>query len=188
MEAVLFDMDGTLTRPILDFTRIKDALGCPQNEPILEWLEAQPVPQQERLHAILIDHEVKSAHQAVAADGACEVVEWLKSKGYKLGIVTRNCLPAVAVTLKRCKLDIAELWTREDLPRKPSGRAVAGLCRKMGVSPSRSLVVGDFKFDMDAAREAGAGAVLLVHNRHVPDWADAADVVIHDLRALKGLL
>jgi hypothetical protein len=55
VQAVLFDMDGTLTRPVLDFARIKQAIGCPQDETILEWLVMQPADEQSRLERILID-------------------------------------------------------------------------------------------------------------------------------------
>ncbi len=52
----------------------------------------------------------------------------------------------------------------------------------------RTVVVGDYKFDLEAAREAGSAAVLLAHNDELPAWADLADVVIRRLTDLKVLL
>lgn len=188
VEAVLFDMDGTLTRPVLDFPRIKQAIGCPESTPILEWLETQPAADQPRLEQALIDFEIAAARSAVVASGACDLVDWLVSRRYKVAIITRNCRQAVAITLQKCKLDIQTLWTREDIPRKPSGQAVVGLCRRLVVEPPRAVVVGDYKFDLEAAREAGAASVLLLHTPESPEWANLADAVIRDLSELKGLL
>ena len=39
LEAVIFDMDGTITVPALDFPRIKAEMGLPQERPILESLD-----------------------------------------------------------------------------------------------------------------------------------------------------
>lgn len=188
IEAVLFDMDGTLTQPILDFVKIKQAIGCPPEIPILEWMGTLPVAEQSRIETRLIQIEIDAAHNAVPADGAADTVAWLAGQGYSLGIITRNCMQAVAVTLQRCRLEIGCLWTREDRPHKPSGQAVEGLCKRMGVDAKRSVVVGDYKFDLEAARAAGAAAVLLAHADELPEWANLADVVIRRLGELKELL
>ena len=40
IKGVLFDFDGTLTRPFaIDFQAIKTAIGCPPDETILEFIE-----------------------------------------------------------------------------------------------------------------------------------------------------
>lgn len=188
IDAVLFDLDGTLTQPILDFVKIKQAIGCPQEIPILEWLKTLPRADQARIEVQLIDFEIQAARDAVPAEGAAKTVAWLRRQGYHLGIITRNCMQAVTVTLDRCKLDIECLWTREDRPHKPSGQAVVGLCKRMGVEAKRSVLVGDYKFDLEAAREAGSAAVLLVNGPGVPEWPTLADVVIRRLDELKVLL
>ncbi len=188
VDAVLFDMDGTLTVPILDFVKIKDAIGCPPEIPILEWMKTLSSSAAEQIEARLIGFEIEAAHSAVPADGAAETVAWLQQQGYHVGIITRNCMQAVAVTLERCQLPIECLWTREDRPHKPSGQAVIGLCRRIGADPKRSVVVGDYKFDLEAARDAGATAVLLAHQAELPDWANLAHRVIRRLPELKDLL
>ncbi len=93
IDAVLFDLDGTLTVPILDFPRIKEAVGCPQPVPILEWMKDLTPAEQSRVEAELIEFEIEAARKAVPADGAAETVAWLAGRGYQLGIVTRNCMP-----------------------------------------------------------------------------------------------
>ncbi len=63
-----------------------------------------------------------------------------------------------------------------------------GLCKRMNVEPKRCVMVGDYKFDLEAAREAGAAAVLLALKSPLPEWANLADRVIWRLEELKELL
>ena len=40
IKAVLFDFDGTLTKPgALNFPRLKETIGCPADVPVLEFIE-----------------------------------------------------------------------------------------------------------------------------------------------------
>src|SRR5256885_2252732 len=52
----LFDMDGPLTRPPLDFPRIKAEMGI-GNRPILEALAELSGPQRQQAQAVLHRHE-----------------------------------------------------------------------------------------------------------------------------------
>ena len=47
VRAVLFDFDGTLTRPGgLDFNMLREKLDCPSGTPVLEFIETLPGPEQ----------------------------------------------------------------------------------------------------------------------------------------------
>ena len=64
----IFDLDGTLTRPIFDFPAIKRRLGLPMDRGILEVL-AEMEPQQAALIAERLDAiEMEMAGKAEAAD------------------------------------------------------------------------------------------------------------------------
>ena len=46
IKAVLFDFDGTLTKPgALNFSLLKETIGCPADLPVLEFIESLPVPE-----------------------------------------------------------------------------------------------------------------------------------------------
>ncbi len=50
IHAVLFDFDGTLTRPHgFDWVKIKAAVGCPDNEPVLEFIENMTDAEKKRI-------------------------------------------------------------------------------------------------------------------------------------------
>ena len=36
---ILFDLDGTITRPILNFSEIRSAIGVQDGKPVLEYME-----------------------------------------------------------------------------------------------------------------------------------------------------
>ena len=55
------------------------------------------------------------------------------------------------------------------------------LCGTFGVRPSESLVVGDYLYDILAAKAAGAVAVLLKNHPKADEFAKHADFTIAKL-------
>jgi len=166
LSGVLLDLDGTLTVPgALNFRAIKEEMGCPQDVPILEFIESRPRPQQRRLHEILERHEIEAAKKSVPNKGAERFLHVLLKKGYKLGIITRNRNHSVEIVLKKFngirKEDFSVIITRENSPPKPHPYGVEMAAKKMGLSPKELLVVGDYRFDIIAGKAAGAKTALL---------------------------
>jgi phosphoglycolate phosphatase-like HAD superfamily hydrolase len=95
---------------------------------------------------------------------------------------------AVAAFTRRFALTFVAAYTREDGPPKPSPHGVHLLCDAMGVPPADTLTVGDYKYDVIAARAAGSRAALVMHPP--PDdlaaWG-SPDLVIRSLRELVPL-
>ena len=167
IKGVLFDFDGTLTEPgALDFKAIKAELGCPQDETILEYLEAQPDGRRMKLMKILEQSEEKAAEISRPNKGAEDCVLWLKKKGFLLGILTRNSLVSVESSLEKFEgvsmNDFATVVTRDVSQPKPHPDGVQKAANEMGLDPSQILVIGDFRFDIIAGRAAGARTALLV--------------------------
>lgn len=67
--------------------------------------------------------------------------------------------------------------------RKPEPGLVLGAAEALGVEPSACVVVGDIGADVEAARRAGARAVLVPTARTLPDEIAAAPAVAPDLVA-----
>ena len=115
IKGVLFDFDGTLTRPdALDFPAIKRKLGCPLDQPILEYLETLPPGQRSGLMKVLEDIEDKAAEISRPNEGAEKCISALKEKGIVLGILTRNGLSSVKKALKKYYAVIQE-WLDAEL-------------------------------------------------------------------------
>lgn len=176
IRGVLFDLDGTLTRPgALDFPAIKRKMGCPENLPILEFLETVEPFGRSRLEAVLEAAELEAAAVAEPNHGAEACIRSLRNVSLPLGIITRNCRSSVDVTLTRLgnisRDDFSVIVSREDAPPKPDPAGVVFAAGKMGVDTADLLLVGDFRFDIEAGRAAGSLTALVTNGRPCP-WCD----------------
>jgi hydrogenase expression/formation protein HypE len=97
MKGVLFDFDGTLTQPgAIDFRVIKQEIGCPHGEAILEYIKLQPPKKQAFLTGILEGHEAETARLSIPNQGAEACLSTLRMRGVPIGIITRNSFRASA--------------------------------------------------------------------------------------------
>lgn len=166
IKAVLFDFDGTLTYPgAIDYPAIKRELQCPPDMPILEFLETLSPDKQAPLTAILEAEEETAAQASLPNIGAEKCLSTLKKRGIPIGIITRNSMQSVRVALEKFQgitlEDFPAVITREQALPKPSPDGVFQAAKRMGISTSELLVVGDFRFDVMAGNAAGAHTVLL---------------------------
>ena len=76
----IFDMDGTLTKPQLDFDRIRQEIGL-DGVPILEAMEAMSPEERARTEAILHRHEAEAAATSELQLGAARVVSAIRDAG-----------------------------------------------------------------------------------------------------------
>lgn len=157
-------MDGTLTRPTLDFPAIRAAVGVP--EPLLENMMAMP-PGRDRARAfeILERFEDEAADVSELNAGAREVLEFLSGRSIPLGLLTRNSRRSTERTLAKHDLRFGICVTRDDAPAKPRPEPLWKICETLGVAPVHALMVGDFKFDVLAGRNAGTRTALLTHGK-----------------------
>ncbi len=168
IRALLFDFDGTLTKAgLIDFAGIRSAIGCPPGASILAHLERIADPKErERAERRLGDFELAAAERAEEQPGAAELVRFARSRALKLGVITRNSRESVDRSFSRLKglaaSDFDVIVTRDDAPApKPSPEGVLHACAVLGVPPAEVMVVGDYRYDIEAGRSAGAVTVLL---------------------------
>ena len=185
---VIFDLDGTLTEPLLDFEAIRRELGLPSGTPILEAMEALDVAARARAELILRRHEMDAIRAATLADGCRELLDLLAARDVPVAILTRNVRDAVDDFLRRFAMRVAASYTREDGPPKPSPAGVLALCRTFGLPPGEVWVVGDYKWDVIAGRGAGCHTALVLSPlpAALDDWGPP-DVAVTSLRALAAL-
>jgi hydrogenase expression/formation protein HypE len=166
IQGVLFDFDGTLTAPgAIDFSAIKQEVGCPLDETVLEYLEAQPAERRTALMKILVQKEEAAAEASRPNEGAERCLLELKERNFVLGILTRNSLNSVKKSLNKFRgvsiNDFGIIITRDTSQPKPHPDGVLRAATEMGLKPSQLMVVGDFRFDIIAGKEAGSVTVLL---------------------------
>ncbi len=186
----VFDMDGTLTLAVHDFEAIKRALDIPLEDDILGHLAALPEAVAAAKHAWLLEHERELALTAEPAPGAIELVRELHGRGCRLGILTRNAHELALLTLRAIGLDdcfaVPDVIGRDEAPPKPDPGGLLHFARAWQVAPSELVMVGDYRFDLECARAAGARSVLV--NLAENPWPELADHFAVDCRALQRSL
>lgn len=194
IEAVVFDFDGTLTRPgALDFSKIKPVIGCPEDVPVLEYMEGISDPARlEKINRVLENFELEGAAASRPNTGAQDLVVWIKKMGLPVGVLTRNSRVSVVRAMEHFSdfslEDIDALVTREDPVRiKPSGEGVNLIARRLGIPPAHILMVGDFLFDMEAGRDAGSLTAYLSNDAPLPGNL-SCDFTVSALDQLKPII
>jgi len=194
IRAVLFDFDGTLTEPgSIDFEVIKRAVGCPEGIPVLEFIAglSSPAARAESLR-ILDAFEAAAARQSRPNRGAEELIDWLHVQGLKAGIISRNSCSAITAALENfhhiSPRDFAVILSRDDpFSPKPSPDGIVAAAGRMGIPVAQILVVGDFIFDVEAGRRAGALTAYLT-NRGTPHADVRPDFSVAHLGELKEII
>ncbi|NOT02663.1 MAG: HAD family hydrolase [Phycisphaerales bacterium] len=185
--AVLFDLDGTLTVKYLDFDAIRAEIGI-TGGPILEAIADMDDVARARASRILDRHERDAAEASELHPGARETIAALRSRGWRVGIVTRNARRWATFVLSRHGVDVDGLWSREDGAIKPDPAGPLALCAAFGAEPGRSWMVGDYRFDIEAGVRAGMRTVLMIGDDAAPPYAADADYVIRRLDELLGMV
>lgn len=188
MKAVIFDMDGTITKPYFDFNLIRKEIGLPENsEPLLEAMEKMSPSERAKAEKILHYHEQKAIEASELNDMAAETLTELRSEGIPIGILTRNTKANAYAVLNKHGLQFDAVIGREDGPVKPDAFGVLELCRKFDVQPQETLVVGDYLFDLICAIAAGAISVLLVNHKKY-DFENIAHYKIANLSQVLDII
>jgi len=195
IRAVLFDFDGTLTRPgALDFPKIKQALGCAVDRPILEFIASLPSrSDQEQAHEMLDAFEARAAARSLPNPGAEDLIHALKARGLKIGILTRNSRRSVLRSLENFEHlgpeDFDVMVTREAaVAPKPSPESVFLAAQALAVEPARMIMVGDYIFDVEAGKRAGTWTVLLKNGDPPKPEDPGSDFTISCLGELLGIV
>lgn len=187
LSLVIFDMDGTLTESNLNFAQIKAEARVPADAYLLEYVRESAPGRQAEIMAVIERHEIQEARSCALKPDTLSVLRTLKAYGLTLAILTRNCRKCSEIVVERFGLPIDAIFAREDAPPKPDAASVLCVCEHCGVSPARTLVIGDYLFDIQAGKGAGALAALL-HNPKVRGLPCPADFVLEELSDLLRLL
>ena len=213
--AVLFDFDGTLV-PNLDLTDMRrqiaamaKAAGVPDSvydglyiveiiEASQAWLSNQDTALASSAeayaaasHQRINDIEMQAASNTAPFTAVRPVLNQLRDKGYRLGIVTRNCRAAVLTMFPDMDEYVDCLHARDDVVHlKPDPRHLQDNLDALGAEASLSVMVGDGALDMQAGQALGMRCVgVLTGSNDTRALTDAgATEVLADYRGLVSLL
>lgn len=190
IRGLIFDLDGTLVDSGLDFAAMRTEMELDTEHSILEALELLPPPRAAVCRQILARHEQAGVDRAVLLPGVAEFLGQVEIAGWRQAILTRNSREMSLATLSKFPFRFDPIVARDDAPPKPDPAAIWKICEAWGVTPAEVAVIGDYHFDLEAGRRAGARTVLYAGGRNVADipYRGLADFVVERFDDAAGLL
>jgi phosphoglycolate phosphatase-like HAD superfamily hydrolase len=186
LRGVVFDMDGTLTVPNLDFPEMYRRAGVPMGADILssQWRSDANV------NAVIEEMEAAGRRTLQLMPGAAELGTWLHSHGIPMALVTRNSAATVSHFMENVwpshlpPLSLA--ISRDDgFPPKPDPSALLAISKSWGVESCHALLmVGDSPAnDILFGKAAGLRTALLDTGRRNTEGGTTAgaDYVVDNL-------
>ncbi len=209
LEAVVFDLDGTL---VDSYRPITASLNAARRAFDLEALEVETVRRQvgHGLESLIELHlgagrvaegvRIFRAHYAEIAEaqtdplpGVPEVLEDLATCGLRLGVASNKPARFIMPLLKSVGLGAVvpvAVGPAPDLPPKPDPAILLEALRRLGTPPERAAYVGDMPIDWETARAAGVRVYLVPSGSSPREELEALpdSVVAEDLRKVAALL
>lgn len=187
----VFDLDGTLTVAIHDFALIRSVLGVPEGADILGHLDSLPEAEALWARGKLNQIEDELAGRTEPAPGALGLMQLLHGRGVRLGVLTRNTRGIALRTLERIGLSpyiaCGDVLGREEALAKPAPDGIFKLASRWGTHATALVMVGDYGFDLQTGRAAGA-ATIHVDPTRAFRWPELTDLAVGTLAELAQAL
>lgn len=193
LDAVIFDLDGTLVQLTIDFDQMRAEVleiavcygvemdarrqGLLTLELIADVTAELNRSSSQRAACFEADAnaaieaiEVEAAQRADLFSGVPELLAWLRERGLKLGVITRNCRAAAGAVLESLGPLVDVVLTRDDVPAvKPDPLHLRRALEALGVRGERSLMVGDHPLDVVTGRAVGAFTAGVLRPGETPE-------------------
>jgi HAD superfamily hydrolase (TIGR01549 family) len=184
IRGVIFDLDGTLVDSRLDFAAMREQTGCPEGTGLLEYQAGlEDHADRQAVAEVIHWHEMSGAKSAMWMPGANELLRELEQRDIPIGIFTRNSRESASHTLIRLNIPCTDLIAREDAAAKPDPAGLLLMAEGWQLGVDSLLMVGDFRYDLEAARNAGVNSCLYDPGGDSP-FTELADVVINNFEQL----
>ncbi len=179
----MFDLDDTLIQSTVDYERFKiliiERIASKGDDPsryspdegivgLIDrfaermrsngWSEAQVTASLEEFEEIMDSVELERVHDTDELSGAREVLEYLRSRDVRVGILTRGCQEYAEEALRLTGLRefVQAIECRNTrTPAKPNPEPYWHLVEQLGLRPEQTIFVGDHFIDATCAARAG---------------------------------
>eukprot|EP00466_Bigelowiella_natans_P010998 jgi/Bigna1/56044/estExt_Genewise1Plus.C_810035 len=198
LRGVVFDLDGTLTIPNLDFKEMYSRCGVDPSEDILEAIKKMTPEKAKAANAVIDEMEAEGRRTLQLESGAIELARWLQFHGIRTALVTRNT--KLTVDHFHTKLweplglpQFNPAYSRDDeVPAKPEPGALEAIAKKWNVPLGPGiLMVGDSPTnDVVFGKSVGATTALVDSGRRYVEGKsdEGADIVVEGLHLLPHIL
>ena len=186
IDAVLFDLDGTLIDSAPDLGAAVDKMRTDRGLPSLPFAQYRPMagagargmigiafglkPGDEGFDDLkeefFSNYEACMTERTYAFDGVAELIEQINDMGLKWGVVTnKSARFALPLTRAMALFDTAQTIVCGDTTphAKPHPAPLFEAARQLGIAPERCAYVGDDERDVVAGRAAGMPTVAAAY-------------------------
>jgi len=211
---VAFDLDQTiinnsfdLETPRSDIKRLFVENGIPKNwvfRPLLAKIkkatvhlrkkglaQVKCIELEEKAFDILNKFETNGAKNSQLFENAIPTLKFLRSKNFKIALVTRDGRGAVREVFNKYKLSrfFDYVVTREDVKNpKPHPESIEFLQKQTGIPYLKMIFVGDHVYDMEISKASGITgvAVLTGKTTRMKLRRAGADFIINEIGELRN--
>ncbi|CAE7564374.1 unnamed protein product [Symbiodinium natans] len=198
LRGVVFDLDGTLTVPNLDFREMHERCGVPMGKDLLAAVRQMEPEHQQAAWNVIEEMEDEGRRTLELAEGALDLGRWLQRHRLPTAMVTRNSASTVQWMHDK-------LWGAAGLPcfhpalsrddvehDKPHPAALEAIAKEWGhqLGPELLMVGDSPSNDIGFGKAAGISTALVDPGRRfrTGDSGYGADFVIDSLLELPHLL
>jgi phosphoglycolate phosphatase len=213
IKAVVFDFDGTLAVLNIDFSEMREQVfelmrkyGVDETliaeRYLLEiidevvqilWVKSPRAAEEfyRKAHRILHDVELRAAAEGKMLPGVEAAIKSLRKKGFKVGIVTRNCEEAVRKVLPDIEKYCDVFVSRDSIKKvKPHPEQLTSVLKALDVPGKETVMVGDHPIDIQAGKRVAMMTIGVLTGRTKQEEFEKveADYILRDATEVCGLL
>ena len=205
IRAVVFDFDGTLAVLNIDFSEMRGQVfelmrkyGVNEEkieerylleiiDEVVQILNQKNTSTAETFyqeaHRILHEVELRAAEEGKLLPGVEAALKSLRSRGLKVGIVTRNCEEAVRKVAPDIEA-VCDVFVPRDLIKrvKPHPEQLTSVLEALHVTGRETVMVGDHTIDIQAGKRVGMRTIGVLTGRVKKEEFEkaGADYVLKD--------
>ncbi len=173
IQAIIFDMDGTITRPNIDWKVLRERIGAVPGKTLIDHIESLAPAEAERANRILTETEMTACVHSELNEGAREMLDYLRGEGIRTALVTNNHQEGMAVVLKKHELRFDVALSRDHGILKPAADLIHKALDALSARPEETLSIGDGRYDVEASALAGVPFLYITHGQAALDHQPA---------------
>jgi len=187
IKGIIFDMDGTLTIPSIDFIELRRILDMKPDQDLLKVLETYGEEKKKYTIQIIEKFEKEASDNIELQPNVNSVLCTFNKLDIKMGIVTRNSKTNAAKVLSLIDIDFDPVLSREFIPYKPDPAPVNFILDNWNIKPENVMIVGDYRDDIQCGINAGISTCFFM-NSDKTSYAELSDYSVSSFEELKNII